>query len=317
MLAALCVRVGAQTPSAPRADVPLPASNAVVFVNVKRLLTEAMPRALASDAQRSAQVNADIEQFKTRTGVDARTLDTLTVGARIVKLPSGATKFDNVVAVARGAFSTDAIVAAGRASAAGVFTQQPYGGKTIYVFSFNDRIKVFGLAKMHVSDLGIVALDQNTLAVGDPRAVRSAIDAAGGRGRVDQRLLNSVVNTNDIIAFAGNVPAGALENAGSGMSKVDRAIASIRAFRGSIGTTQAGYQMTTVLRTTTTAEANQLFKSIDGLRQIAPGIIMAAGERWKFALALVNNLKINTTGNEVNLRLDIAQSEVGNILRAL
>jgi hypothetical protein len=307
----------AQTTTAARVAVPLPASDAVLTVDLKRLLTEAMPRALAGDAARLAQVNADIEQFKTRTGIDARAFDTLAVGARIVKLASGATKIDNVVAIARGTFKADALIASARAASKGAMTEQSYGGKTVYVTAINDRIKVFGLAKMHVSDLALAVLDANTLAVGDPDGVRGSIDAMAGRGRVDQTLLSSVQASPDIIAFAGNVPPGAFANADTGLPNVDRAIASIRSFYGSFGTTPAGYQMTTVLRTGTAADANQLYKTADALKQIAPGFISMAGERWKFANGLVNNLKLTTKGSEVQLRLDVPQSDMASILRAL
>lgn len=307
----------AQTASNARGGVPLPASDAVLAVDLKRLLTEAMPRALASDPARLAQVNADIEGFKTRTGIDARDFDTLAVGARIVRLPSGAVKIDNVVAVARGTFKADALIASARAAAKGGMTEQKYGGKTIYVTAINDRIKVFGLAKMHVSDLAFTVLDDGMLALGDPDGVRGSIDAMAGRGRVDQTLLNSVQSSTDIIAFAGNVPLGAFANADTGLPNVDRAIASIRSFYGSFGTTPAGYQLTSVLRTETAADATQLYKTADALKQIAPGFILMAGERWKFANGLVNNLKLTTKGNEVQLRLDVPQNDIASILRAL
>lgn len=311
------VAASAQTTPAARTPVPLPASDAVLTVDLKRLLTEAVPRALAGDPARLAQVSADIEGFKTRTGIDARAFDTLAVGARIVKLPSGATKIDNVVAVARGTFKADALIASARAAAKGAMTEQRYGGKTIYVTAVNDRIKVFGLAKMHVSDLALAVLDAGTIAVGDPEGVRGSIDAMAGRGRVDGALLNSVQAMTDIIAFAGNVPTGAFDNADTGLPNVDRAIASIRSFHGSFGTTPAGYQMTTVLRTETVADANQLYKTADALKQVAPGFISMAGERWKFANGLVNSLKLTTKGNEVRLQLDVPQNDMASILRAL
>src|SRR5688572_26979642 len=69
------------TPAAQaRQAVPLPASDAVLAVDLRRLLNEAVPRALAADPARLAAVNADIEQFKARTGIDARAFETLTAG---------------------------------------------------------------------------------------------------------------------------------------------------------------------------------------------------------------------------------------------
>jgi len=328
LLVVLGVTAGAQTPPGAatgrppqtstglRVNVPLPASDAVLRADLKKLLTEAVPHALASDPAKLAQVNADIEQFKTRTGIDARDFDTVTVGARIVQLPSGATKVTNKVAIARGTFRPDTVISAARAAAKGGFSEQKYGGLSVYVINVNDKIKVFGLAKMHVTDLALAVLDQTTLAVGEPAAVRGAIDAMGGRGRVDQALLNAV-QTPDLVAFAGSVPPGAFAGLETGLPNVDRAVASIRAFHGAVAQTPAGFLLTTVLRTQTASDAKQLFDTAQALRQVAPGLISMAGEKGKFAQRAINNLKLTTKGDEVQLQLDMPQGDIAELLRVL
>ena len=308
---------GAQGSPVARAGVPLPASDAVLRADMKKLLTEAAPRALAGDQAKLAQMNADVEQFKARTGIDAHDFDTVTVGARITRLPSGATKIGNLVAIARGTFRPDAVVSSVRAAAKGGLSEQKYGGQAVYVISVNDRIRVFGLAKMHVSDLAVAVLDQTTLAVGEPAAVRGAIDAAAGRGHVDQALVNSVQTTPGLIAFAGNVPPGAFGGLETGLPNVDRAVASIRAFRGAVAQTPAGFLATAALRTQTTGDAKQLFDTAQALKQVAPGLISMSGEKGKFALRAVNNLSITNAGNEVQLRLDLPQGDIAELLRAL
>src|SRR5437763_13662633 len=307
----------AQTPTVARVSVPLPASDAVLTVDLKGLLTEAAPRALASDPSRLAQLSADIEQFKSRTGVDARDFDTLAVGARLARLPSGATKVSNVVAIARGTFSADALIRNARTASGGKLTEQAYAGKTLYVIAVNDRIKVFGLLKTHVSELALCVLDQYTLAVGEPSAVRSAVDAAAGRGRVDPSLLSQVQNTGDLIAFAGNVPPGVFAGVDTGLPNVDRAVASIRRFRGSVASTPAGLQLTTVLRAANADDAKQLYMTADAMRQVAPGLISMAGEKGRFAQRAINNLKLTTKGDEVQLQLDMPQGDIAELLRVL
>ena len=169
-----------------------------------------------------------------------------------------------------------------------------------------------------MSELALCVLDQYTLAVGEPAAVRSAVDAAAGRGgRVDPSLLSQVQNTGDLIAFAGNVPPGVLAGVDTGLPNVDRAVASIRGFRGSVASTPAGLQLTTVLRAANADDAKQLYMTADAMRQVAPGLISLAGEKGKFAQSAINNLKITTRGNEVQLRLDVPQSDIANLLRAL
>src|ERR1044072_188428 len=148
-LSTLLAASAAQAQSA-AASLPLPASDAVLTLDVRTLFAEVIPRSLASDKTKLAQVNADVDEFKARTGIDAREFDTLLVGARIVQLPSGATKIDHATAVARGRFREEALLAAARAAAKGGLAEQKHAGQTVYVATVNDRIKLFGLAKMHV-----------------------------------------------------------------------------------------------------------------------------------------------------------------------
>ena len=315
--ALLSATANAQTATA-AASLPLPASDAVLTLDVRALFTEVIPRSLASDRARLAQVTADVEEFKARTGIDARDFDTLAVGSRIVPLPSGATKFDHTTAVARGRFRPDALVAAARAAAKGGLTEQTYGGKTIYVAAVNDRLKLFGLARMSVRDLAFAVLDQNTLALGEPEDVRAAIDAQAGKGRADMSLLNFPRGAGDFLAYAGNVPAGAFAGVETGLSPdVDRAIASVRGFYGTFGSTAAGLQTMTALRAGTAADAKQLFDVVGALRQIAPGFLSIAGPKWAFARGLVDGMKVTTKGNEVQLRLDVPQADIANVLKSL
>src|ERR1700730_6316529 len=67
---------------APPADVLsfLPASDAVVVIDVHRLMTEALPRIFAGDPAKLAQANAEVEKFKVHTGIDPRTFDRVALG---------------------------------------------------------------------------------------------------------------------------------------------------------------------------------------------------------------------------------------------
>ncbi|HEX8557902.1 MAG TPA: hypothetical protein VF668_07380 [Pyrinomonadaceae bacterium] len=303
--------------AAQAAPVPLPASDAFLTVDVRKVLTEVVPRALAGDAARLAQVNADVEQFRARTGIDAREFETLWVGARLVPLPSGALKVDRVTAVARGTFRAEALVAAARAAAKGALAEQAHGGKTIYVATINDQLRLFGLARMSVRELAFAVLDANTVALGEPEDVRAAIDAQAGRGRADMSALNFERGAGDFLAFAGNIPAGALAGVETGLPNVDRAIASVRGFYGAAGAAGGGLQLMTTLRAGSAADAKQLFETADAVRQIAPGLISAAGEKGRFARGLLNSLKMTTRGSEVQLRLEVPQADVSTLLRSL
>src|SRR6266403_2137544 len=60
----------------------LPASDAVAIIDAKRLLNETMPSILSNDPAKLAQANAEVEKFKTRTGIDPRSFDRVALGIR-------------------------------------------------------------------------------------------------------------------------------------------------------------------------------------------------------------------------------------------
>jgi hypothetical protein len=309
----------ARTTTAPAVEsIPLPASDALLSVDLDKLFKEVVPRALAGNAERLAQLNMDVEQFKARTGLDARSFNRLIVGARIKRLESGAVKLDNVTAIARGRVDSSALGSAIRAASKGSVAEQAYNGKTVYVTTINDQIRLFGIAKMRVRELAVVALDSETVALGEPEDVRAAIDAQAGRApRADMALLSFPKGPNDFMGFAGNVPAGTLEGIETGLPGLDRAVASIQSFYGSAASSAAGIQFMTTLRAGTAADAKQLFDSLDAVRQIAPSLIAMMGEKGKFAQNAVNSLKLSTKGNEVQLRLEVPQSDISGLLRML
>lgn len=289
--------------------IPLPASDAVLNVNVRRVLAEAIPRALAGDAAKLADVNADIEQFKTRTGIDARAVETMSVGVRFTNPSSNVTKIDHIVAVARGTFNSEALVAAGRLAAQGRHTQQQHAGKAVHVFGINNEMRLFGLFKFNVREMAVSVLDANTLAFGEPEAVRAAIDAQSGRGRIDAGLLDLAGTPNDIIGFAGNMPSSLVNDLDFGMPEITRSVASIKRFYGGLAMAGNGFQMLTVLRTTGAADAKSLGETIESVRQIAPGLISMSGGRGRVTRSALENLKVTAQGNEVQLRLELSQSD--------
>lgn len=305
--------------SAANEVLPLPASDAVMFVELRRLFAEAIPRAFADNPQKVAEINADVEQFKARTGIDARQFDRLAVGARLTVLSPTATKIDNIVAVARGTFSPGALVAAGRLASKGGYREVKHAGKTVYVFSINERIKVFGLLRMRVGELAAVAIDDRTLAVGDLESVTAAVDAAGGRGRVSPEVVTLArQNPNAIVGFGGTIPPAFSKSLATGISaELDKSVASIRQFYGSVGTTANGFDMLTALRTETPAEARDLRDTVEAVKQFAPALISMSGKGNRLAQKAIESLKVSAQGNEVQVRAALASGDLAAIIKAL
>ena len=177
----------------------LPTSDAVAQVNVKRVLTEAMPKLLAGNSAKLAEVDSHIEQFKTRTSLDLRSFDEIALGMLYSYPSAGITKIDTV-AVARGAFSTSAIIAAGRLAAEGKYREEKYLGKTIYIFTLDQQVKLLGLLDLKIRELAVTPMDANTLpgrcgrirdtvAASRERSAERRVDRAGYAGSKRYRRL--------------------------------------------------------------------------------------------------------------------------------
>src|SRR6185503_11322684 len=174
--------------AAPTLMSSLPQSDAVAQVKVQQLLNEAMPRMLANNPTKLSEVNASIDRFKDRTGLDARMFQQVALGVRYTYPSEGVTRLQTV-AIAKGSFSAAAMVAAGRVASNGKYREEKYQDKTIYIFSLDENLKLLGLFNLRIGELAAVPLDSNTLALGDPATVRSAIDASRQRKQVNTELI--------------------------------------------------------------------------------------------------------------------------------
>lgn len=297
----------------------LPASDAVALVELRRLLNDAIPRALASDPARLAEVNADIERFKTQTGIDPRAFEHLAAGSRFVELPDGRVKLDHTVAVGRGTFRSADYVAAGRAASKGAHREERHAGRAVHVFTLNAEMKLFGLLKMRVGELAVAELDAQTLAVGEPAAVRAAIDASQGRGRIraaDLAVLTQPTDASTLVAYGAKVPPAATRGIEVGSPEVTRAVASVRELYGTLRTTEGGFGAVTNVRTPNAAEARNLHDTLGVLKQAAPLLLSGlSGDKGRLARNAVDSLRITTQGSEVRLALEIPQGDITTLVR--
>ncbi|HEV7857051.1 MAG TPA: hypothetical protein VGO91_00230 [Pyrinomonadaceae bacterium] len=306
-------RVRESAPVKPSILSALPASDAVMLIDLQRLLRDAMPRVL--DQAKLAQANAEIEKFKTRTGIDPRSFDHLAVGMRFNSLPSGMTKV-NSVALAHGSFNAGAMVAAGRLATNGKYTEEKYNGATIYVFDLNEQVKMFGLLNMKVNRLGVSALDDHTLAIGDPAIVRAAIDAHRGGGRVGSELVQLATrNPNALVGFGANLPQYLTQGLSVPNDEIARNLASVRQVYGSVGETDGGFDSLLIARTENADQAKGLSDTIYALKQFAPLISgRLSGAKAKLAENALESLKVTAQGNELQIRLALAQTDLNTLM---
>jgi len=311
-------RKAAQTPVNPASGLlsSLPPSDAVALINVNRLLDEAMPKLMAENPARLAEVNNELANFKTQTGLDPRSFDQVALGFRYLYPAEGITKI-STVALARGTFNAGAIVAAGRLAANGKYVEQKYLGKTIYIFTLDRQLKLLGLWDIKVGDLAVTSVGANMIALGELDAVRGVIDANRSRKYANPELIALASrDPNAIVGFGGNLTKKLLQNLRTTNDGVARQITAVRQVYGTLGMTTTDLELMMAARTVDTDSARNLSDTVEGLKQFGAIFInRLSAVKGTLARSALNNLKITTQGNELQLRTAVAQSQVTPLIR--
>jgi hypothetical protein len=293
----------------------LPASDAVIVIDVHRLMTEALPRVFSSDPEKLILARMEMDKFKVRTGIDPRTFDRVALGLRYTYPSATVTKIETV-AIAHGTSDAQAVVAAGRSAAKGRYREVSHHGATIAVFNIGDQIKLLGLWNIKVNELAVCALDRNTLAIGSLANVRAAIEA-GKSGRANSELVGVATrDPNALIGLGSNVPAELLKNLNVGNDAIAKDANSIRQVYGSIGMTETDFTLLLVARTATAADAKNLNDTVTGLKQLG-GILIArmTPAKKNLAQSALDNLKITTRANELEIRTQFAAKDLSAFLK--
>lgn len=306
------------TNSVPPADPLsyLPASDGIAIIDVRRMLNETMPRILSGDPAKLAQANADIDNFKTRTGIDPRAFDRVVLGTHYTFPSAKVTKLETV-AIAHGTFDAKALAAATRDAAKGKYREEKYRGATIMIVAINDQMKLLGVWDMRVNELAVCALDANSIALGTLPNVRAAIDAGPKGNRANNDLL--ALATRDpkaVIGFGANLPRELMTNLGVGNDTIAKDVAAIRQVYGSMGSTENDVSLLIVARTDSAEAANNLNDTVTGLKQLG-GLVIGrlAPARKALAQSALDNLKITTRGTEVEIRTQVAAVTLASVMK--
>ncbi len=293
----------------------LPPSDAVAVVKVKRVLDEALPKLLADNPAKLAEVTAEVAKFKAQTGLDPRSFDQVALGFSYEYPREGVTKV-NSVALARGTFNPGALVAAGRLASNGKYTEEKYQGKTVYLFTLDRQLRLLGLLDVKVNELAVTALDETSLALGDRESVHGAIDAVRTKKHANPALIAlATQDPNAIIGFGGNISPALLDNLNLGNAVIARELTAVRQVYGTVGMTETDLEMMIAARTVDAYAARNLSDSFEGLKML--GTFAAgrmSGAKGTLARSAIDNMKVTTSGNELQVRTTVGQSQVAPLI---
>jgi hypothetical protein len=280
------------------------------------VLDEAMPKLLAENPSQVAELNSELAQFKTQTGLDPRSFEEVALGFQFSHPAEAVTK-TRTVALAHGTFNSAALVAAGRMAANGKYVEQQYQGQTIYVFTLERQVRLFGLWDVRLRDLAVTSINGNMLALGDLEAVKGVLDANRNRKYANPDLVAlASQDSSAIVGFGGNISEALMQTLRVKHSGIAREMTAVRKVYGSLGITNADLELMLAARTVDTYSAKNLGDTVEGLKQLAGlfiGRLPAAKE--SLARTALNNLRITTQGNDLQIRTAVAQAQVAPLIR--
>ena len=200
---ALASQIFAQNPQAALAT--LPEADVLIYVSPQRILNEAAPRVM--DPAELTKARAAFADMKKSAGVDPSTIEYLVIAVRFHK-PAADLSFvaPDIMAVVGGDFSSDSLMTLGQLYLQDKVRVEKYGSKSIALMKIDP---IAAQAEKNpilkpLAEIGAVPLSANSLAIGNLRYLKSAIDAAEGNGRISPASLESLLrDPNALIAASG------------------------------------------------------------------------------------------------------------------
>lgn len=188
----------------------LPEVDGLIYINPQRIFNEVLPKFLPpKDLE---EMRKGFEVAKQKAGIDPAKIDYVVMAIRFKK-PTGDLNFQapEILVVSSGDFSAEALIGMARMASGGKLRDEKYGSKTIGLMTIDPIAKESEKTPLlkSFSELGVVALNANTIATGSPGYLRAAIDAGEGKERISTEALNFLVrDPNALISYAGS-PIGA------------------------------------------------------------------------------------------------------------
>ena len=321
LLAAACFTgVHAQTTATAPATAPaefnplsaLPASDAVIYADTRRLMTELLPHIMAYDPLMLAKITGALEMVKAKTGVNVMGIERVAIGLRLLGPVGPQFKKENlgVVIVAHGDFDANALVAFAKTESHGKLSEQTYGGKVVYSEPAPEPPKT----KPEAERPAFAVLDANTLVIGDLVEVRAAVDAAAGTGRVDPELARlATQDANAVIGIGLSFSPSAVRYLSASVGPDEAAQAGIRFVLATVKQVSfsAGFApgAFTVAYGVRFCDAEQAQGMADVLTAVSH---KAAADDPKLA-PLLEGIKVQADGSDVRVRAEIKGEALRNL----
>ncbi len=294
----------------------LPEADALIYINPQRIINDVLPRFLpAKDLE---EMRKGFETAKLQAGIDPAKVEYLVIAVRFKK-PTAELNFQapELMIVSSGDFSAEGLIGLARMASQGKLRDEKYGSRTIGMMTIEPIAKESEKNPLLKSftEVGVVALNANTIAAGSPGYLRAAIDAGEGKERISSAALNSLVrDPNALISFAGS-PWGSFAKS-FGMLGTEttprspRCDSKIGDFYAALTMDATNFMIRGVSNADNPDTAKILANLYSGLLQYATSSI-----KDPKAQSVLKGLAITAEGDDVLVRADFSQQMVTDLIQ--
>jgi hypothetical protein len=311
---ALASQIFAQNPQAALAS--LPEADVLIYFSPQRVFNEAAPR--VTDPAELAKMRASFADMKKSAGIDPSTIEYVVIMARFHK-PAADLSFvaPDVMAVIGGDFSSDSLMTLGQLYLQERARVENYGSKSITLMKIDPiaaQAEKNPILKPFV-ELGAVPLSANSLAIGNLRYLKSAVDAAEGNGRISAASLESLLrNPNALVAASGAPLTAFVKSFGlmglENTSRESRCDTSFGNFYAAITMTETNYTFRGAMNADNSDTAKIINNLLSGL--IQQGISAIPD---KEAQTILQSLRMSAKDNEIVWEADVPVKVIADFIR--
>jgi hypothetical protein len=294
----------------------LPEADTIIYINPQRILNEVVPKFMpAKDVE---DMRKGFDEVRKNAGIDPTKIDYIVIAVRFKK-PTADLNFQppEFLAVASGDFSADSLLVLARMASGGKLRDEKYGTKTLGLMTIDPLVKMAEQNPLLKSftEVGIVSLAANTIAVGTPGYLRAAIDAGDGKDRIGAETLNSLVrDPNALLSIAGTPWHSFAKSFGMLGTETNARAARCESKLGDFYAALTMDATNFMLRGVSNADNPDTAKIISKLYAGLLGYVTQSIPDAT-AKSLLKNIAITAEGDEVLIRADVPQQVIAELIQ--
>jgi hypothetical protein len=297
----------------------LPEADTLIYISPQRILNDAAPKIMPAD--HLEKLRGSFADIKSSVGLDPSKIDYLVIAVRFRK-PAADLSFvaPDVMLVAGGDFSADSLLTVARLALQPPqhkLRDEKYGSKNLTLLTIDPIAKAAEKNPLlrSFSEIGFVALNANTLAIGNTAYLKSAIDAGEGTGRITTEALNSLLrDPNALISAAGSPWTSFAKSFGllgtETTPRQPRCESKLGDFYSAITMDATNFSLRGAMNADNPDTAKIINGLISGLLQQAVSSVPDKG-----AQALLKNIKMMARESEVTWEADVPQQVAADFIR--